>query len=585
LNFYHNTHMNSPESIGQDKIFSAERPEEKEQPKEIEKKFFVEVLPENLEHFPHDEVVQGYVAIAEDGTEVRLRKKGDKYFQTVKSGGGKSRSESEVEITKEQFNVLWGTTAGKRLEKTRYKINDATTGLLIELDVYGGDLTGLVTAEIEFESEDASDKYVAPTWLGKEITEDKRYKNQNLALHGIPSKEGKDIVNIPEYDLEAGLNELTSLIREKLSQQDGPVVVEVAGGSASGKTSEVAEKLKKIFGGEALILSMDNYYRGRTFMDNEAEKGNVLNWDQPEALNLELLQEQLGSLKEGQQIEMPIYSFKASEATGTEVIKPCRVIIVEGLFALNDIVAKEGDVKAFVDIGTHGRILRRMLRDVERTGQKPSDIMKYFSEVVEPMHEKYVQSTKKNADIVLKNEYSPAVEAQRSGLHEVQLKFKAELDSENLRRLGAERLGSVEQVDYYYNPKDRNLVETDEILRIRDEGDHKILTYKGPRVKSEYRKRPKFEFEVDGETEEKFLSIYGEQIKSIRKERILYQMSGVAFSVDSVIKIENGIETNLGKFVEIRSTDKEKSDDKIKELVSKLSLPMSEGIKKSYFEM
>lgn len=575
--------MNSPKNAGKNQISGQEQLERKEQPKEIERKFLVQSLPENLENYPHDEVVQGYVAIAEDGTEVRLRKKGDKYFQTVKSGGGKSRTELEVEITEEQFNALWGTTAGKRLEKTRYKIPHEAG--LIELDVYKGDLTGLVTAEMEFKSEDDSKKFVVPQWLGREATEDKRYKNQSLALHGIPTEEGRETLDIPEYDLEAGLDKLTSLIREKLSKQTGPVLVEVAGSSASGKTSAVAKKIKEVFGDEAIIFSMDDYYRGRTFMDSEVEKGNTLNWDQPEALNLELLQKQLKTLKNGEQIEKPVYSFNTSEPTGTEIIQPSRVIIVEGLFALNDIVAKEGDVKAFVDIGTHGRILRRMLRDIERTGQKPSDILKYFSEVVEPMHEKYIQSTRTNADIVIKNEYSPAVEAQRSGLHEVQLKFKVELDPENLRRLGAERLGSTMQVDYYYNPKDRNLIETDEILRIRDEGDHKILTYKGPRVESEYRKRPKFEFEIDEETEKKFLSIYGGKVKAIRKERVLYQIDGITFSVDSVVKIENGIETDLGKFVEIRSTDKETNDNRIKELVSKLGLSMSEGIKKSYFEM
>lgn len=575
--------MHSPENVRKTQIPGQEQLEGKEQPKEIERKFLVQSLPENLENFPHDEVVQGYIATAEYGTEVRLRKKGDKYFQTVKSGGGKSRTESEVEITEEQFNALWETTAGKRLEKTRYKIPHEAG--LIELDVYRGDLSDLVTAEMEFKSKAESDKFVAPQWLGKEVTEDKRYKNQSLALHGIPSEETKEVLDIPEYDLEAGLDKLTSLIHEKLSRQTGPVLVEVAGGSASGKTSAVAKKLKEVFGDEAIIFSIDDYYRGRTFMESEAEKGNALNWDQPEALNLELLQKHLRALKDGQQIEKPIYSFKTSEPTGTEEIQPRQIVIVEGLFALNDIVAREGDVKAFVEIGTHGRILRRMLRDIERTGQKPSDILKYFSEVVEPMHEKYVQSTRGNADIVIKNEYNPAVEAQKSGLHEVQLKFKAELGPENLRRLGVERLGSTAQIDYYYNPKDRNLVETDEILRIRDEGDHKVLTYKGPRVESEYRKRPKFELEIDGETEKKFLSIYGDKIKVIRKERVLYYVCGVTFSVDSVKKIEDGLETDLGNFIEIRSTDKEENDDRIKELVSKLGLSMSEGVKKSYFEM
>jgi len=170
-------------------------------------------------------------------------------------------------------------------------------------------------------------------------------------------------------------------------------------------------------------------------------------------------------------------------------------------------------------------------------------------------------------------------------LHEIQLKFKAEISEETLSRLGAERIGATTQVDYYYNPKDRNLVETDEILRIRNEGKHKILTYKGPRVDSEFRKRPKFEFEIDEETERIFLSIYGDKIKTIIKDRILYQMNGIVFSVDSVSKIENAEKKELGKFIELRSTDKEVGEEKIGKLLEKLGLSSVAGIKQSYFEM
>ncbi|MDD3101718.1 MAG: class IV adenylate cyclase [Patescibacteria group bacterium] len=560
----------------------------KKLPKEIERKFFISSLPENLEDFPHEEVMQGYIALAEDGTEIRLRKRGDKYFQTVKNGAGKIRTELEIEITEEQFNALWITTEGKRLEKIRYKIPYEAG--VIELDVYQGNLKGLVTAEMEFKSEKDSDKFIPPQWFGEEATNNEKYKNQYLAIHGLPEnkkilQETKEVSNIPEYDLEQGVGKLSSLINEKLSQQTNPVIVEIAGGSASGKTSAVAKKVKELFDDKALIFSMDDYYRGKKFMDKEAEKGNILNWDQPEALNLELLKEHLQKLEQGKSIQKPIYNFKEAESTGTEEVQPNKVVIVEGLFALNESIAPEGDIKAFVDIGTHGRILRRLLRDVERTGQKPIDILKYFSEVVEPMHEKHIQNTKKNADIIIKNEYSPKIEAQKSGLHEIQLKFSAEIDPEFLRKMGAERLGSTTQTDYYYNPKDRNLIETDEVLRIRDEGEYKILTYKGPRIESDFRERPKFEFEIDAETEKKFLSVYGDKIKTIKKERVLYQLGGVIFSVDSVAKIEDGKKINLGKFVEIRSTDKETNEKEIKETISKLGFSLDDSIKKSYFEM
>lgn len=330
---------------------------------------------------------------------------------------------------------------------------------------------------------------------------------------------------------------------------------------------------------------MDDYYRGREFMEQEANKGNVLNFDQPEALNLELLKEHLSELKAGRQVQKPRYSFKESKPIGTEELQPHPIIIVEGLFALCDILKNEGNVKVFVDIGTHGRILRRLLRDIERTGQKPSDILDYFATVVEPMHEKYIESTKKNADIIIKNEYSPKVEAERSGLHEVQLKFKKALDGENLRKIGAERLTTVTQIDTYYNPRDRNLVETGEILRIRKEGEHRILTYKGPKIESQFRERPIFEFEIDEETEKKFIKIYGDRVKVIKKERTFYQLDGITFSVDSVFKIENGTTTYLGEFIEIRLIDQDKQKSKLNEILKKLDLDINQGIKESYFEM
>jgi len=568
---------------------SQETSEKQSQPQEIEKKFLVKSLPENLEQYPHKDIVQGYLAITEDGTEVRLRKKGKKYFQTVKSGAGKTRFESEVEITEDQFNTLWEATKGKRVEKTRYEIpHESGT---IELDIYHGDLDGLLSAEMEFSSEKDSNEFVTPIWLSEEVTDDKKYKNQNLALHGVPKRKQshvekpKEKLDIPEFKLEEGIGKLVDSIREKMTQGKDNVVVEIAGGSASGKTIVVADMVKKVFGNEALILSADDYYRGKTFMDAEAKKGNVLNWDQPEALNLDLFRQHLAQLKSGEPIEKPIYDMKVGEPTSTVEVAPKKTIIVEGLFVLDEKLKDEGDIKVFVDIGIHGRIIRRLLRDIQRTGQKPADILKYFAQVVEPMHEKYIESTKKNADLIINNEYSPQIEAERSGLHEVQLKFRGILDLDMLRKLGAEKLSSTMQIDKYYDPKDRNLVQTGEILRIREEGKKKTLTYKGPKIESQFREKPKFEFDIDADIEESFLDIYGDMQKTITKERTLYQFGGIVFSIDKVSKNEDGKDVDLGDFIEIRSTDKELDQEKIKSVITQLGLNIKEGIKESYFEM
>ncbi len=157
---------------------------------EIERKFLLKRLPDDLSNFPSKHIRQGYIAVAEDGTEVRLREKGGKHFLTVKSGAGMKRAEYETEISPAQFDTLWPATENRRVEKTRYELlyRDNVSGIdaVIEIDVYEGTLEGLLTMEVEFGSESESASFNPPDWTGLEITEDKRYKNQILALRGIP---------------------------------------------------------------------------------------------------------------------------------------------------------------------------------------------------------------------------------------------------------------------------------------------------------------------------------------------------------------------------------------------------------------
>ena len=152
---------------------------------EIERKFLVPERPDDLDRHPSTAIEQGYLAIADDGTEVRIRRRGGSATLTVKGAGGRSRVEEELDIDDERFERLWPLTEGRRIEKTRYEI-PTEDGATIELDVYDGALAGLVVAEVEFDSEDAADHFAGPDWLGPEVTEDKRYKNQRLACEGRP---------------------------------------------------------------------------------------------------------------------------------------------------------------------------------------------------------------------------------------------------------------------------------------------------------------------------------------------------------------------------------------------------------------
>jgi len=151
---------------------------------EIERKFLVSLLPEGLDGYPHALQQQGYLAVAPDGGEVRIRRQKDASTLTVKQGSGLARSEEEIVITEAIFDSLWPATEGRRLEKVRYCI--PAGDLTIELDRYRGALDGLVVAEVEFLSEEAAAARTPPSWFGREVTEDSSYKNQRLALLGHP---------------------------------------------------------------------------------------------------------------------------------------------------------------------------------------------------------------------------------------------------------------------------------------------------------------------------------------------------------------------------------------------------------------
>jgi CYTH domain-containing protein len=146
---------------------------------EIERKWVLEAPPDGL---PSGErVEQGYVAL-DDHAEVRVRRKGAEHTLTIKSEPGLTRVEEELAIDAERFASLWALTEGRRVVKTRHNV--ALGELTAEVDVYEGDLGGLVTAEVEFPSEEASRAFDPPEWLRREVTGDPRYANRTLAVSG-----------------------------------------------------------------------------------------------------------------------------------------------------------------------------------------------------------------------------------------------------------------------------------------------------------------------------------------------------------------------------------------------------------------
>jgi adenylate cyclase len=151
---------------------------------EIERKLLVDELPGDLDAWSATRLEQGYLAITGEA-EIRIRRAGDDAWLTVKSSPGLSRVEEELTLEASAFERLWPLTEGRRLVKVRHTREDAP-GVVFELDVYEGALRGLATLEVEFASEETARAWTPPPWAGREVTGDKAYANQTLAVHGAP---------------------------------------------------------------------------------------------------------------------------------------------------------------------------------------------------------------------------------------------------------------------------------------------------------------------------------------------------------------------------------------------------------------
>lgn len=151
---------------------------------EIERKFLLDGVPPVVDGHPSTEITQGYIAITDDA-EVRIRARAGEHVLTVKGGRGVVRREVTVTLTREQFDALWPMTAGRRVTKRRVVVPHDDVEL--EIDVFTGELGGLVIAEVEFPSQEASEAFSPPAWFGREVTDDPAYRNAALATDGRPA--------------------------------------------------------------------------------------------------------------------------------------------------------------------------------------------------------------------------------------------------------------------------------------------------------------------------------------------------------------------------------------------------------------
>jgi uridine kinase len=180
-----------------------------------------------------------------------------------------------------------------------------------------------------------------------------------------------------------------------------PLVIGIAGGSGSGKTTVAQAILQRVGPDRIAFLQHDYYYKDRSQLP-PAQSAEV-NFDHPNSLETELLIQHIASLRAGKAVAVPIYDFSTDSRTGqTFTIQPCRVILVEGILIFTESeLRKMFDVKIFVDTDADLRLIRRLERDIEERHRTVESIIKQYQRTVRPMHLEFVEPSKRYADVII----------------------------------------------------------------------------------------------------------------------------------------------------------------------------------------
>ena len=178
------------------------------------------------------------------------------------------------------------------------------------------------------------------------------------------------------------------------------LVIGIAGGSGSGKTTLLKNLLTK-FGENATVISHDNYYRRHDELTYEERC--ELNYDEPAAFETDLMVQQLNQLRHGQSVDCPVYDFTVHNRSNETVrIYPSKVILVEGILIFENPQLRElMDIRIFVDADADIRLCRRIKRDVNKRGRSLESVLLQYQQTVKPMHELYVEPSKKYANLVV----------------------------------------------------------------------------------------------------------------------------------------------------------------------------------------
>lgn len=182
------------------------------------------------------------------------------------------------------------------------------------------------------------------------------------------------------------------------------LIIGIAGGTGSGKTTVVNQILNELPRDEVTVISQDSYYKENNNLSYEER--TKINFDHPKAIDFDLLVAHLKALKKGEIIEQPIYSFITHNRTeDVHITHPKKVIIVEGILIFNNPELRDlFDIKIFVHADTDERLIRRVRRDITERGRDINEVLTRYQDTLKPMHQQFIEPTKNFADIIIPND-------------------------------------------------------------------------------------------------------------------------------------------------------------------------------------
>jgi uridine kinase len=179
------------------------------------------------------------------------------------------------------------------------------------------------------------------------------------------------------------------------------ILIGIAGGTGSGKTSIANYLLKKFGSDQLIVIEQDSYYKNNSALS--IDERNQQNFDHPDAIDIELFNKQLVSLLGGKSVEIPIYDFSIhNRRNQRQFVRPCRIIVIEGILTLYfDSLRKLMNIKVFVDTPDNIRFTRRISRDVKERGRTIKSVTNQYEKTVKPMYDQFVKPSRDLADIII----------------------------------------------------------------------------------------------------------------------------------------------------------------------------------------